>query len=167
MDQITKPTRRDFLLHGTILGAGFVLLGRRAFALAGGYRSPVSGQAPIPMVVYSDPNCGCCGKWVTLMDGAGFKTSVQHTTDMASIKKRYGIPANLASCHTAVVGGYKVEGHVPADLIRKMLTEKPAIVGLAVPGMVTGSPGMEGPNPERYDVVSFDQAGKTAVYARR
>lgn len=119
------------------------------------------------MVVYSDPNCGCCAKWVTLMSGAGFKTSVQHTADIASIKKRYGIPANLVSCHTALVGGYKVEGHVPADLIKKMLTEKPKIAGLAVAGMVVGSPGMEGPNPQSYDVVSFDANGKTSVYARR
>ncbi len=167
MDKMTHPTRRDFLLRSTLLGAGLALFGRKALATLTPHHAPRTTGAPIPMAVYSDPNCGCCSKWVTLMDGAGFTTSVQHTTDMAAIKKRYGIPANLASCHTAVVGGYKVEGHVPADLIKKMLTEKPKIAGLAVPGMVTGSPGMEGPNPQRYDVVSFDAAGKTTVYARR
>ena len=161
MDEMkTMQTRRDFLVRGTILGAGFALFGRKAL-------SAVTGNVPIPMVVYADPNCGCCGKWATLMDAAGFKTSVQHSTDMGSIKKRYGIPNSLVSCHTALVGGYKVEGHVPADLIKKMLAEKPKIAGLAVGGMVTGSPGMEGPNPQRYDVMSFDAAGKTSVYARR
>lgn len=167
MDKMTNQTRRDFLLRGTILGAGFALFGRKALAVISGHRSPVTGHAPIPMAVYSDPNCGCCGKWVTLMGAAGFQTSVQHTTDMAAIKKRYGIPAALASCHTALVGGYKVEGHVPADLIKKMLTDKPKIAGIAVGGMVVGSPGMEGPNPQPYDVVSFDANGKTAIYARR
>lgn len=159
MDEMKNTqTRRDFLLRATVVGAGLALFGRKALAGA---------NPPIPMVVYADPGCGCCGNWVKLMDAAGFQTSVQHTTDMASIKKRYGIPNTLVSCHTALVGGYKVEGHVPADLIKKMLTEKPRIAGLAVGGMVTGSPGMEGPNPQPYDVMSFDAAGKTAVYARR
>lgn len=160
-------TRRDFLLRTTLVGAGFALFGRKALALVTGTRSPVTGYAPIPMVVYADPGCGCCGNWVKLMDAAGFQTSVQHTTDMGSVKKRYGIPNSLVSCHTALVGGYKVEGHVPADLIKKMLTEKPKIAGLAVGGMVTGSPGMEGPNPQPYNVMSFDANGKTAVYAHR
>jgi hypothetical protein len=167
MDEMTMQTRREFLLRASLVGAGLALLGRKGLALVTGPRSAVTGYAPIPMAVYSDPNCGCCSKWVSLMDAAGFQTSVQHTTDMASIKKRYGIPADLVSCHTALVGGYKVEGHVPADLIKKMLTDKPKIAGLAVPGMVAGSPGMESPNPQRYDVVSFDAAGKTSVYARR
>lgn len=163
----SMQTRRDFLLRGTILGAGFALFGRKALDPVTSHLSPLTSNAPIPMVVYADPGCGCCGNWVKLMDAAGFQTSVQHTTDMVSIKKRYGIPNNLVSCHTALVGGYKVEGHVPADLIKKMLTEKPRIAGLAVGGMVTGSPGMEGPNPQPYDVMSFDAAGKTSVYARR
>ena len=160
MDEMKRQTRRDFLVRSTLLGAGLALFGRKALA-------SLTANAPIPMAVYSDPNCGCCGKWVSLMDAAGFQTTVQHTTDMPSIKKRYGIPANLVSCHTALVGGYKVEGHVPADLIKKMLTDKPKIAGLAVGGMVVGSPGMEGPNPQPYDVMSFDAAGKAAVYARR
>lgn len=161
MDEMMKDyTRRDFILRGVLAGAGLTVLGRKAL-------SAVTGNAPIPMVVYSDPNCGCCGKWVTLMDAAGFKTSVQHSADMGSIKRRYGIPTSLASCHTALVGGYKVEGHVPADLIKKMLTDKAKIAGIAVGGMVVGSPGMEGPNPQQYDVMSFDVNGKTSIYARR
>jgi hypothetical protein len=117
--------------------------------------------------VYKDPACGCCEKWVGLMKAAGFETSVKDTTDMAPIKQRYHVGPALASCHTALVSGYVVEGHVPADLIRKMLQEKPKIVGLSVPGMVTGSPGMEGASREPYQVLAFDAGGKTTVYARR
>lgn len=82
-------------------------------------------------------------------------------------KQRLGVPDRLRSCHTAVVQGYVIEGHVPADLIRKMLSEKPPIRGLAVAGMPVGSPGMEGGKPEPYEVVTFDKEGKTTVYARR
>ncbi len=183
MDEIRKLSRREFLLRGLTGGAVLALgswssaLGARSSALGApgsalGDSRAAEGPAPraesqAPMVVYMDPGCGCCGKWVTMMGAAGFQTSVQRTTDMAAIKKRYGIGSQLASCHTAVVGGYLVEGHVPADLIQKMLKDKPKIAGLAVPGMVNGSPGMEGPTKEPYDVVAFDAAGKTTVYARR
>jgi hypothetical protein len=78
-----------------------------------------------------------------------------------------GVPRPLASCHTAKVGNYVIEGHVPADLVKKLLADHPAILGLSVPGMVTGSPGMEGPNPQHYDVIAWDRTGKTSVYARR
>ncbi len=119
------------------------------------------------MTVYSDPGCGCCAKWVTMMKTAGFETSVRSTTDMDAIKRRYNIGPDLASCHTAVVSGLLVEGHVPADLIHKALKEKQQIAGLAVPGMVTGSPGMEGGTPEKYDVLAFDAKRNTTVYAKR
>jgi hypothetical protein len=150
-------SRRMLLERGTAVVAGLLGLSRTASAL-----SPKT-----PMLVYKDPNCGCCEKWVGLMRAAGFELSVRNTSDMDSIKRRYGVGAALASCHTALVGGYVIEGHVPADLTFRLLKEKPKIAGLTVPGMVTGSPGMEGPNPERYQVLSFDAAGKTAVYARR
>lgn len=149
-------TRRQFLVRGVIGGIGLA-------GIAGAARPAV----PTPMLVYSDPACGCCSKWISLMGGAGFQTTVQHPPDMAAIKKRYGIGGNLASCHTALVGGYLVEGHVPADLIGKMLAEKPAIAGLAVPGMVAGSPGMEGATKQAYDVIAFDKTGRTTVYAHR
>ena len=83
------------------------------------------------------------------------------------LKQKYQVPEKLHSCHTAVIDGYVVEGHVPADLIKRMLNEKPAIVGLAVPGMPVGSPGMEGPKPEPYIVFTFDKQRQTTVYARR
>jgi hypothetical protein len=86
---------------------------------------------------------------------------------LAEIKNKHGVPEKLQSCHTALIQGYVIEGHVPADLIMRVLKEKPAIRGLAVPGMPIGSPGMEGPKPEPYDVLSFDKQGRVAVYARR
>ncbi|MET0642832.1 MAG: DUF411 domain-containing protein [Candidatus Binatia bacterium] len=83
------------------------------------------------------------------------------------MKSKYGVPQRLYSCHTALIDGYVIEGHVPADLIKRILKERPSIVGLAVPGMPVGSPGMEGPNPEPYEVLTFDKQGRTTVYARR
>jgi hypothetical protein len=88
-------------------------------------------------------------------------------SQLAEIKHKHGVPEKLQSCHTAVIQGYVIEGHVPADLILRVLKEKPALRGLAVPGMPVGSPGMEGPKPEPYDVLSFDKQGRVAVYARR
>jgi hypothetical protein len=144
------------------------LAGAAAAALAAtAFPALLRATAATAMMVYKDPACGCCEKWVGLMRAAGFETSVKDTTDMAAIKQRYHVGPALASCHTALVSGYVVEGHVPADLIRKMLQEKPKILGLSVPGMVTGSPGMEGAIREPYQVLSFDAAGKTTVYARR
>lgn len=146
-------------MRGSSLGLGVLWLGPGAWRIA--------QQEGTPMVVYMDPGCGCCGKWVSQAQAAGFAVSAQKTTDMGAIKRRYDVPTALISCHTALVGGYLVEGHVPFDLIRRMLAEKPKIKGLAVPGMVTGSPGMEGPNPQPYEVLAFDAAGKTTVYAKR
>lgn len=150
------------------------LMTRRAL-LAGGLAAAAAVLSPtllragagIPMMVYKDPNCGCCNKWVSLMRSAGFDVSARDTVDMASIKTRYKVPQALGSCHTALVGGYVIEGHVPADLITRLLKDKPKVLGLAVPGMPVGSPGMEGSPKDAYDIVSFDAAGKTTVFARR
>lgn len=120
-----------------------------------------------PMVVYKDPSCGCCHNWVEIMRQAEFEVSVRDTPDMASIKRRYQVGSSLVSCHTAVVAGYVIEGHVPADLIHKLVREKPKGLGLAVPGMPTGSPGMEGSPKDAYDVLLFNAGGATSVYARR
>lgn len=118
------------------------------------------------VVMYKDPNCGCCGKWAEHMREHGFKVKEVASTEMGLVKREAGVPQALGSCHTARVGGYVVEGHVPAADVRRMLADKPAIAGLSAPGMPLGSPGMEGPYPaERYDVVSFDAKGRTAVFA--
>ncbi len=118
------------------------------------------------IVMYKDPNCGCCGAWADHMRENGFAVKEIATTDMASVKSEFGVPRELGSCHTAKVGKYFVEGHVPASDVKRMLAEKPAILGISAPGMPLGSPGMEGPYPaENYDVVSLDASGKVAVFA--
>ncbi|HET8576016.1 MAG TPA: DUF411 domain-containing protein [Methylomirabilota bacterium] len=99
---------------------------------------------------------------------SGFPVKEENVSDITPIKRRFGIPAALETCHTGLVEGYLIEGHVPADLIDRLLRERPKVVGLAVPGMPVGSPGMEGPGkPEPYQVLTFDKSGRTAVYARR
>ena len=120
-----------------------------------------------PMTVYKDPGCGCCKEWVKIMQKAGFAVTAHDTADMNSIKSTMGVPTNLQSCHTAIVGNYVFEGHVPADVVMKLLQEKPIARGLAVPAMPNGSPGMEGPTKDKYDVLLFERSGKTRVYASR
>jgi len=126
-----------------------------------------SATSAIPVKVYKDPNCGCCNKWVEHLRDHGFSVETIDMPDVSMVKEKHGIGPELRSCHTAVIGDYAIEGHVPADVIRKMLEEKPAIAGLAVPGMPMGSPGMEGATKERYDILTFDRAGRTTVYAQR
>jgi hypothetical protein len=156
--------RREWL-RVAVAGVATGVVGRRLFA------EPAAGgtlAAPTEITVYKSPSCGCCAKWVEHMQGAGFKVTVKDVDDVAPVKREMGVPASLESCHTGVVGGYVVEGHVPADLVQRVLREKPKLAGLAVPGMVTGSPGMEmGARKDPYDVIAFDRSGKTRVYAKR
>ena len=99
----------------------------------------------------------------------GFKVQTKDIfgKKFTDLKSKYGVPERLFACHTALINGYVIEGHVPADLIRRLVKEKPAILGLAVPGMPVGSPGMEGPNPQPYEILAFDKDGRTSVYAKR
>ena len=119
--------------------------------------------------VYKDAGCGCCKKWVEHMQKNGWNVTAHDVPDVGVYKKRYGVPDALASCHTAIVtGGYVVEGHVPSDLIDKIVSARPAdIVGLAVPGMPQGTPGMETGRVDKYDVVAFMKSGKTKIFASR
>ena len=119
------------------------------------------------ITVYKSPSCGCCAKWVDHLEENGFEVKAIDTPDVNVTKAQYGVPGELASCHTALVDGYVVEGHVPADVIKKMLEEKPEIVGLAVPGMPMGSPGMEGSRVDKYDIVAFQKDGTHSVFASR
>ena len=105
--------------------------------------------------VYKDPSCGCCSGWVRHLEATGFGVAVQEDTDPRIIRKRWGVPSDLAACHTAEAGGNVIEGHVPATAIQRLLKERPVATGVAVPGMPVGSPGMEGGKPERYAVVLF------------
>jgi hypothetical protein len=119
------------------------------------------------MVVTKDPSCGCCRAWAEHVRGAGFPVEIVESAEVGRLKARLGVPQDLAGCHTAEVGGYVVEGHVPAAAIRRLLAERPAATGLAVPGMPVGSPGMEMPGmaADVYDVVLFGPKGE-AVFAR-
>lgn len=136
--------------------------------------SLIATAAIVPMsiraadvIVYKHPDCDCCTKWVQHLRQAGFEVDTVDTEDLVQLKRTLGVPRDLGSCHTAVAGEYLVEGHVPADLVRRLQQEKPPIRGLAVPFMPPGSPGMEHPNPVRYDVFAFDKDGKVSVYATR
>jgi hypothetical protein len=112
------------------------------------------------ITVHKDPTCGCCSGWVEHLQKAGFGTKVLDTKDIDAVKKRLGVPDDLAACHTAEVSGYVIEGHVPAAALKRFLAEKPDAKGLAVPDMPIGSPGMEGGRPELYEVVLFGPAGR-------
>lgn len=122
-----------------------------------------SGQA---ITVYKSPSCGCCAGWADYLETRGFRVTVYDRTDLADIKAKYGIRPELQSCHTAVVEGYAIEGHVPADDIWRLLRERPRVTGLTAPGMPMMSPGMNSTEPQGYDVLSFDGEGSTAVYSR-
>lgn len=119
------------------------------------------------VTVYKSPTCGCCTKWVGHLEQNGFKVKTTNMPNVAPMKDRLGVPGGLGSCHTAVVDGYVVEGHVPADVIHRLLTERPDVTGIAVAGMPIGSPGMEGPNPQSYDIVAFTKEGQQHIYASR
>src|SRR5215204_4324447 len=123
---------------------------------------------PISITVYKDPSCGCCKKWVDHLRGNGFAPEVHDRSDMQALKDSLGVPVALRSCHTAVVGTYVIEGHVPAADVKRLVATKPTkTVGVAVPGMPAGSPGMEvGGRVDRYDVVAFAADGATRVFAR-
>jgi len=112
------------------------------------------------ILVHKDPNCGCCTGWVRHLKDAGFAVTVEESTDLQPVRKRLGVPADLAACHTAEVDGYVLEGHVPAAAVRRLLEKRPTAIGLAVPGMPAGSPGMESGVPQRYDVVLFGANGR-------
>lgn len=129
---------------------------------------PTISANGIDVVVYKTPTCGCCNKWIAHLRDNDLKVNVVSVRNTRSIQSQVGVPRQLGSCHTAVVGNYWVEGHVPADLIQRLMAEKPDdIRGIAVPGMVTGSPGMEGPNPVRYDVLAFGADRSIAIYSTR
>lgn len=136
-----------------------------------GPSAPRSAHAPaVPadsttVTVWKSPTCGCCRNWVDHMREEGFTVVTIDTSDVNPVKRRHGVAPDLGSCHTATVGGYVLEGHVPAADVRRLLAERPPVVGLAVPGMPTGSPGMEGPFSQKYDVIAFDRSGGRSVFA--
>lgn len=145
--------------------AFWILIVVSAVSLAVIFTGKQNNSGP-EITVYKSPTCGCCKKWVSHLESNGFNVHAVNTANIKSIKEEYGIPANLSSCHTAIVNGYLVEGHVPAQDIQRLLQQRPEIKGLAVPGMPAGSPGMEQGNQKvPYEVITFSDQGKTGVYA--
>ena len=116
--------------------------------------------------VYKSPNCGCCGKWIDHMKDAGFEVRTHNVMDVPLARKTLGMPERFGSCHTAKVGGYVVEGHVPAADVQRLLKEKPKAVGIAVPSMPPGSPGMESPRPVPYNTLLVQAGGETSIFAK-
>ena len=128
--------------------------------------SKADAEAALPAVhVYKTPTCGCCTKWIDHLRSNGFEVRSTELPNLDEVKAMNGVPRGLSSCHTAIVGSYVVEGHVPASDVIRLLREQPAVTGLAVPRMPIGSPGMEGPNPERYDVLAFGAGGGVTTFA--
>jgi hypothetical protein len=123
------------------------------------------GDALPTVLVYKSPTCGCCNGWVEHLESAGFTVDARNVRDLMSVKVDGGVPTAMSSCHTAIIDGYVVEGHVPAEQVKRLLDERPDVAGIAVPGMPVGSPGMEGPNAEPYQVWSFTHDGQAAVFA--
>lgn len=147
--------------------------GKAALAIGGGISLLVGGilyglqpTGAAEILVYKSPTCGCCGEWVNHLKRNGFTVEVHDRLDMRPIKREFGVPGRLQSCHTAQVDGYVIEGHVPASDIARLLREKPSFKGLAAPGMPMGSPGMEGPRSDPYAVLAIQPDGATSVYAR-
>jgi len=154
----TRINRRHLLTLG----------GAAALLMAGG-RAAASTAKPPPMQVWKSPTCGCCNDWIAILQAEGFSVKTIDEGNTAA-RQRLGIPAKLGSCHTALIGGYAIEGHVPPREIRRLLAEKPAAVGLTVPGMPIGSPGMDGPEyggrKDRYDVLLVQVDGSTRTFTR-
>lgn len=166
-----KVDRRGVMLGMAALG-GTLVVGCSKQNRTPGDAGPPERLAPaIPagataMKVIRNPDCGCCEAWADMARKAGFEVTMTEEADSLAVKRRYGVPEQLASCHTALVGGYAVEGHVPIAAVQRLLSERPSIKGIAVPGMPVGSPGMEVPDGTKapFAVLAFDSAGKIAPF---
>ena len=141
-------------------GAG----GGAATTLAASPTQAVADALPTALV-YKTPSCGCCNLWVDHMREAGFEVDARNLNDLIPVKIDAGVPPRMSSCHTALIDGYVVEGHIPAEHVKRLLEERPDVVGIAVPGMPIGSPGMEGIGARPYQVLSWDREGNVEVYA--
>lgn len=151
-------TSTDLSRRGLVAAAGLALLARVGFA---------SATTPVALEVWKDPGCGCCKDWVAHLEANGFKV-IAHDSGNNAIRSRLGIERKYASCHTGIVGGYAIEGHVPAAQIQRLLREKPKALGLAVPGMPLGAPGMDGEvydgRKDAFDVMLLARDGSATIY---
>jgi hypothetical protein len=166
-------TQRRSLLLGGLASGSLFLLGcapsgsNEPSGADGPTIAPKNASSASAMTVYRDPSCGCCESWARLAEQAGYRVTLLSDADMAAVKQRLDVPAELASCHTAVIGGLVIEGHVPFEHVARLVRDKPAgINGIAVPGMPRGSPGMETPDgsTDPFKVIAFDAAGKQTLF---
>ncbi|WP_243444696.1 DUF411 domain-containing protein [Sphingosinicella humi] len=171
---VRPRSRREFIYGGLAFG-GLALVGCSPSSDERAATDPKGGSAggapatvqKAAMTVYRDPSCGCCEAWAKIAEDAGYQVTLLDDNNMTAVKQRLGVPAELASCHTAVVGDYVIEGHVPLEEVDRLLRERPSdIKGIAVPGMPLGSPGMEVPDgtKEPFQVIAFDATGRTSIY---
>ncbi len=159
MKEIAKPNR--YFIMGVL--NYWLVVGITIISLSVLFAIKPSRAADVE--IYKSPYCGCCNDWVRHMQENGFSVEVHNLRNMNPVKSDFGVPRHLQSCHTAMIGGYVVEGHVPAHDITRLLSERPKVTGLAVPGMPMGSPGMDGPRKAPFDVLIFQSDGKTSVYS--
>ena len=175
MKRPAQPLTRRNVLQGMALYGAFLATGcsRPQNEQNADPAQPQAGKAgntaqAAAMTVYRDPSCGCCETWAEIAKKAGYEVRLIDDPNMPAVKQKHGVPEGLSSCHTALVGGYAIEGHVPLEDVKRLLAERPAgIRGIAVPGMPRGSPGMEMPDgsKDRFQVIAFDAAGKTSVFS--
>jgi hypothetical protein len=166
---IPRKFVKKLAIFASLTGLIFVIVAFTSLTADSQAPETVSPDARAKVVLYKTPTCGCCGKWAQHMEKAGFEVEVHNMAQQAltAVKLSHGIESKFWSCHTAVIGDYLVEGHVPAEEVIKMLDEKPEIAGLAVPGMPIGSPGMEVPDKtqwDAYNVLAFQKNGSSSVY---
>jgi hypothetical protein len=158
---MSKNSMKKTSFYGKLLAGLFIGIAVIGSSLLLGQKPAVAAD----IVVYKSPTCGCCKNWVKHMEDNGYSVEVHNERNLAPIKSSMGVPKRLQSCHTAKVGDYVIEGHVPANDVKRLLKDKPQIAGLATPGMPMGSPGMEGPRKDAYQVIAFKKDGSTGVYA--
>ena len=153
---------------GTVAGDSVASTAREAAAnvpASGSHAASLAAVDTLVMTVYKTPTCGCCRNWVDHVRENGFRATTTDVADVTPVKTTHKVPVDLQSCHTALIGGYVVEGHVPAEDIRRLLKERPDIIGIAVPGMPNGSPGMETGQVDKYDVIAIGKDGSRRVWA--
>lgn len=159
---LNSAKRKNIILF--LLAVSMFMLG--TYILVRG-KVPESRQAVLggrEIMVYKTPTCGCCGAFVSYLKKKDVAVKMENVTDLDAIKRQYGVPRELSSCHTSIVDGYVVEGHVPLEVIEKLLSERPDIKGIALPGMPSGTPGMPGPKFETWNIRSFTEDGTVGTF---
>lgn len=149
-----------------VIAGLLAVLGWQVWTISSSNKKAPEKKATADIVMYKRPNCTCCNKWAARMEQAGFTVAIKPTKRLAAVKRKAGITRQTASCHTAFINGYVIEGHVPARDIRRLLKMQPKAIGLTVPGMPQGAPGMPSPNPQPYKVLLMDADGSVSVFAK-